>query len=53
LGKSRTGRLRLKSGKRRPNDYDEMQKPVRGELRRTVGSQRAGGKVKRSFPAFS
>ena len=51
--KSRTGRLRLKSGKRRPNDYDEMQRPVKGELRRTVESQRANGKVRRNSPNSS
>jgi hypothetical protein len=51
--RSQTGKPRLKSGKRKPSDYDEMQRPTKGELRRTVESQRVNGKVKRNLPDSS
>jgi hypothetical protein len=51
--RSRTGRLRLKSGKRRPNGYDEMRRPVKGEMMKTVESQRVNGEVRRNSPNSS
>jgi hypothetical protein len=44
--KSGTGKPRHRSGKKNPNDYDEMRRLGKDELRRTVGSKRVNGKAK-------
>ena len=51
--KSLTGKPRLKSGKRRHSDYDVTKDPAKGELRKTVESQRVNGKVKINLPDSS